>query len=40
MASYFTLVEAEGLEDEQVLAALRDLDAVSAAYAKPLVEPA
>ena len=40
LASYFTLTGAEGLEDEEVLAALRDLDAVSAAYMKPPAEPA
>ncbi|MDH5555827.1 MAG: hypothetical protein OEZ03_00675 [Alphaproteobacteria bacterium] len=40
LASYFTLIGAEGLEDEEVLAALRDLGAVSAAYVKPSAEPA
>ena len=38
LARYFTLSGVSGKEGEKVLVALRDLDAVTAAYGKPEAE--
>lgn len=40
LATYFTLCEAPGPDLEEILAVLRDLEAVTAAYAKPPAQPA
>ena len=40
LARYFTLSGTVSMEDERILATLRNLEAVTAAYIKPEAEPA